>query len=309
MQTQSKPRGSMKANEEQALLDACWSGIMIGDRVRTKIMEKLNRVTKLRQSQPPVSKRIERKNLVCSSIKKNNNSSKTIEDPDHFASSMMYVPVNITRSICISPHRSIGRSSIASSILSGFNATSIFNNGVNPELERTQVDLSQTINDNTKNKRQRRGRKERGKYANIENDVSINTSTSIKNEKGFTEQSKSKLDQSIISSISNKSDIAMNRSKSGIRRSVVQIDNDRSFVKPFSIVKQDQKIIKVNSKKTNDPKRYIARSYLGELYDKIAFKVKELERDKKYLINNKKNIENNTKQKSCNNRVKRIIKV
>lgn len=331
------------------MLDACWSGSMIGDKVRNKIIERINRANKMRRSQHGSGTgRAKTPNRTAPSIRNRNENeiSKVvvmIKEENSPEYSMLHAPINksinLSSSIKFSPHKSIAQSSFASTFLGDFNGSSShapsresYNasevTAFQPGIELVQSDVQLTSNTplmtlknqinictkgESRAKRKRRGRKERGKLdITTENAINItnenNVTMSIQNRKILDEDS-NKLNESILSNISNNIiDVGKNRAKSGVRKSLVPNVNKKPCTKTCStkqVQKSAMKSSKYQTKKEVNSKRYIARKYLGELYDKVIFRVREIERNRKlsghsfnYKINLDKSIKLTTLSKN-----------
>eukprot|EP00826_Nyctotherus_ovalis_P033653 TRINITY_DN2738_c0_g2_i7.p2 TRINITY_DN2738_c0_g2~~TRINITY_DN2738_c0_g2_i7.p2 ORF type:complete len:282 (-),score=80.99 TRINITY_DN2738_c0_g2_i7:140-985(-) len=110
------------------------------------------------------------------------------------------------------------------------------------------------------------------------------------------------------------------RAKSGVKCVLSRNETSKNMRKASQAGKEKSrgmpksasKLTSSNGRKNSDPKRYIARKYLCELYEKVIYKVRELERDKKiaakksivksYLRNNsRRNTNSNLTIKQFNN--------
>jgi len=86
------------------------------------------------------------------------------------------------------------------------------------------------------------------------------------------------------------------RAKSGVKPALNRNETSKNICKVSQasqektkgMQKSASKLTSSNGRKNYDPKRYIARRYLCELYEKVMYKVKELERDKKINAPQKK---------------------
>lgn len=293
-ENQGKQQHNLKADNEQAIIDACWSVNMLGSKVRNKMLDQINRANKIRKSQPPV--RAKTPNKAGPKYKKETNRVTIVKEDK---SPEQFIERNITSSIKLSPRKNIMQSSFITSMFSEFNESldckneglnssdvTAFQTGIDsviPSVNLTSNSSYKTLlksqitmctkNEN-KEKRKRRGRKERNKF---ENDQSIidpnNVTVTIHNERILEDQSDSKLNESALTSVSNNAETVKKRTKSGVRK-IATHNLKKSFI---STMKQKTVI----TKKDINPKRYIARKYLAELYDKVIFSVKEIERTKK----------------------------
>eukprot|EP00826_Nyctotherus_ovalis_P037444 TRINITY_DN3411_c0_g2_i2.p1 TRINITY_DN3411_c0_g2~~TRINITY_DN3411_c0_g2_i2.p1 ORF type:complete len:219 (+),score=44.36 TRINITY_DN3411_c0_g2_i2:24-659(+) len=171
----------------------------------------------------------------------------------------------------------------------------------NASYKTLKGQIEMCTRDENEGKRRRRGRRERGKYENDQSAMDANNVTvAILNERLLDDQSDSKLNESTLTSISNNMEAVKKRTKSGARKTTAQDISRKSFI---SSIKQTGKLPmkegKAVNKKDINPKRYIARKYLGELYDKVIFRVREIERNRKFaatLQNPKVVLDKSTKQ-------------
>jgi len=268
---------NIQAGNEQAIIDACWSVNMLGDKVRNQMLQRINRINKIRTSQLSTG-RAKTPNRTGPRRKLKNDSalSKVIiikedKSPDHFTN------MNLTDSVKLSPTKPIN--SFATSVFSesntmykeSFNSSEVA--AFQSVIEATQSSVNKVLKEQItkctedKLKRKRRGRKERGKLEDINN-----VTVSIPNERILEEECK--LNESTFTNVSNNTETNRKRSKSGVRKPNTF---KKSFISSMKVVEKSSK------RKDINPKRYIARKYLSELYNKVIFHVREIEKERKYL--------------------------
>jgi hypothetical protein len=182
--------------------------------------------------------------------------------------------MNLANNIKLSPRRTIN--SFATSIFSESNTihnesfcnaeVAAFQSAIEAVQPPANKVLKEQIIKCTENKLKRRGRgrRERGKLEDI-NNITVN----IPNKRILEEDCK--LNESMLTTTSNNLDISQKGNKYRVRKPIA---HNTLKVSSMKVVKKSSKC---------NPKRYIARKYLTELYDKIISHVKEIERDRKYV--------------------------
>ena len=118
-------------------------------------------------------------------------------------------------------------------------------------------------------KKHRRTRKER-------KNCNDNEDTSLKDGKFVNKQ---KISSNVIS---NNTSFTISRPKSGVK-----INHKKLYERllPVKELSTGFKSVNKTEKKDVNPKRYIARKYLSEIYEKIVIKVREIVKSKKGLFN------------------------
>lgn len=325
-ENQGRSQQNMQADSEQAIIDACWSVNMLGDKVRSKMLQQVSRAKQIRKSQPPAARAKTPSRTAPQRQYKRSILSRVLivkedKSPEDFNPTSRGA-MNLTGSIKGSPK---AQSSLATSVFSELNANAecgdkflcasevaAFHTGVesaqlsaglvfNPSYKTLKGQIGMCVRNENKGKRKRRGRKERGKYENDQSTVDANNVTvAVLNERLLDDQNDSKLNESTLTSISNNVEAVKKRTKSGARKATVQDISRKSFIcSTKQVGKLPMREARATNKKDINPKRYIARKYLGELYDKVIFRVREIERDRKFaatLQNPKATLDKSTKQ-------------
>lgn len=288
---QAQANSVHKTNQEQAILDACWSG---GDKLRTKILERISRSKK--PSLPstlanPVSKRAKTPNKGCRNQRHVANKVLLVQETERSNSSiMLHKPVHGKRSQLVNPsapHKKINSycsgsvsladlrlhfGQIAASCKSSDDCA--FGSEASKkhkarESEQQRMLKSKLSKFTTCTSKVRRSRKER-KNCNVESSGSLlaisrsNANISLQNEKKNSKQK------------------AANLSNANII-----LKKPKAEVKPVSTRKASERVISTTAKKSTHPNKCLVRKHLSELYDKVAVKVREIERNKRAPANKK----------------------
>ena len=307
-------------NSEQALLDACWSGTTVGKKLKNKLMERLERNRRVKQfCPPPIGSRPKTPAQFNSTAKKNkmNNLILMVQEtnyPKHHSKIASCRNKDLTQSFGPSPYlskRKIDLNSTYTNNPSSSSASHKLQNSLmlssttqgglrrdasayltlRDQLNKLTMDIQAdcSLDESLNSVKQRRTREERRKGGNVNKEKpEVNKGMKKCMSNVNCAQLFGREGRNVLSVIPNNMLSGKQRAKSGAKQPIIQ----RNFKKPtmHNVSKENTKpnlnpIIKTipnsNKKIATDPKKYLVRKYLGELYTKIAFKVKEIERKKK----------------------------
>lgn len=321
----------MRRNDsEQAILDACWSGAAVGKKLKSKLMERMQQVNKVKQLRlPSISSRAKTANQLSSAKKKQNMSNiiLMVQEPGRAKLSTSKAPPNkdkdfnqiFSGQFALSPRinkpeekmkgdfgtsrPSLG--AVSQSLRNSLNFPSRTQSGLRRDNSayftlRDQLskltmeihgDCSIDQDESLSSRKQRRTREERKK-----NGLYRDASMVLEKPSNLTlkkNMSNLNLAQEFHSGMQNNfsrihKEVAglKHRARSGVKNTVMRNNVKKPLVTVVQATKENTKpnlksTARVTNNKATDPKRYLARKYLSELYAKVIFKVKTIEREKK----------------------------
>jgi len=342
-QSQGKLKGMRRNGSEQAIVDACWSEATVGKKLKTKLMERMQQVNKVKQYRPPsISSRTKTSNQFNSARKKQNTSNiiLMVQEPGHPKLSVSKAPPNkdkdfnqtFSGQFVLSPRinkaeeESKGECGSSNpSVRNSLNFSSRTQTGLKrdnsayftlrDQLSKLTMEIHgdcsiDNQDESLSSRKQRRTREERkknGLYRDASMVLEKPSNLSLKKN-----MSNLNLAQEFHSGIKNTfnrihKEVAgiKQRAKSGVKNKMMRNNIKKPLVTVIQAAKENTKpnlksTARVTNNKTADPKRYLARKYLSELYAKVTFKVKSIEREKKTSTQKKTSLNFNLNKENQN---------
>lgn len=293
----------MKKDDEQAILDAYWSGFGAGDKLKSKIMERMKRVNKVNNFQPLTTRaktpghqgglrkklKKDTSKLVlmvqetgkpgvanadsCKSL--NRTQSKPLFSPS-------YAKPTTSNSISKRPSVNTSIQNIPNNTKEGMRDASAYLT-LREQLDKLTMEIQSTDyyeqqDESVSYRKQRRTRKERGKGKRDMSMAIDDTSTlSAKRTPSLLNSARGP-EKTIRFTFD-----TTPKSKSGIEGGKIgkpPINSSRKVLDKIAKENKPNTGQKINLLK-KDPRTHLVRKYLGDLYSKVMFKVKNIERNKK----------------------------
>lgn len=303
-------------DSEQDILDACWSGTSLNDKLKSKLLERMERVKKAKQFRAPSLARRSKPPMQSSSAAKNKNKSKLILMVQESSNLKLPVPKVtscknkdqvFTNRFAPSPSipesrgsKDQGRPSLGSVSRSlqdglpqetqkGMRRDASAYLTLRDQLSKLTMEIQGnncSVDDSVSSKKQRRTRKER-KKGQFDRDSSmvVDSGGFGKNLLNCT-QEVHKRSQDLLSSIP-KPKIGLKRPLAKLQKHTSDLRFAKENAKP-NLHSSSSKLLPL--KKGTDTNRHVARKYLGDMYAKVMHKVRDIEKSTKTGIPQKKTL-------------------
>lgn len=286
-----KLKTSMRRDDEQAILDAYWSGFGAGNKLKNRIMERMKRVNKVNNFQPLTTraKTPGHQGLRKNKLKKNTGKlilmvqeteKPEIQDPckslNRTQSKPLFSPTCAKAAVSnFTSKRPSVNSSMQNIPKEGLKRDSSTYLTLREQLDKLTMEIqgnTESQEESMSYRKQRRTRKERGKVKRDTSMAMEDTSTlSSKREPSILNSARGAPPRFIFDTTPKNVGEGSKLGKPPLSSSRKVLDKTTKENKP------SQKI----SLMKKDPRTHLVRKHLGDLYTKIIFKVRDMEKSKK----------------------------